>query len=81
MARSVTVPRGLTPVLHTHPTSPLPSVVDFMNVPEKVTQYIENPQGGVLFLRTSEFRGIFTAPGTGEVVGEWTAWGGYVFKK
>ena len=73
-APSVEIPPSTTPVLHTHTRTPIPSTRDFIAAPVGELQYLEAPQGGVLYMRQTLFRGIYTEPGTGRVIGDWTAW-------
>jgi hypothetical protein len=74
----VEVPGGMSPVLHTHPFSSLPSPEDFMNVPKYEIHYIETPAGGVLYQRIDDFSGIFTEPTSGRLIGRWNPWDGHV---
>jgi len=71
---TVEIPPSTTPILHTHTRTPIPSTLDFLAAPVGEVQYLEAPQGGVLYMRQTLFRGLYTEPGTGLLHGEWTAW-------
>jgi hypothetical protein len=68
---AVRVPKGVTVVLHSHPKVPVPSDEDFRFAPVGEVHYIQTEMGGVMYVRTTTRKGVFTLPSSGQVLGTW----------